>query len=57
MYKYKDYNYSLEEVQDAADKEKLSIDEYIKEFNIEKPIPTKRERKPLRRRQWMQLWR
>ena len=39
MYKYKDYNYSLEEVQDAADKEKLSIDEYIKEFNIEKTDP------------------
>jgi len=39
MYKYKDYNYSLEEVQDAADKEKLSIDEYIKEFNIQKTDP------------------
>ena len=39
MYKYKDYNYSLKEVQDAADKEKLSIDEYIKEFNIEKTDP------------------
>ena len=39
MYKYKDYNYSLEEVQDAADKENLSIDEYIKEFNIQKTDP------------------
>lgn len=39
MYKYKDYNYSLEEVQNAADKEKLSIDEYIKEFNIQKTDP------------------
>ena len=39
MYKYKDYNYSLEEVQDAADKEKLSVEEYIKEFNIQKTDP------------------
>ena len=39
MYKYKNYTYSLEEVQDAADKEKLSIDEYIKEFNIQKTDP------------------
>ncbi len=39
MYKYKNYDYSLEEVQDAADKEKLSIDEYIKKFNIQKTDP------------------
>lgn len=39
MYKYKNYDYSLEEVQDAADKEKLSVEEYIKEFNIQKTDP------------------
>ena len=39
MYKYKNYDYSLEEVQNAADKEKLSVEEYIKEFNIEKTDP------------------
>ena len=39
MYKYKNYTYSLEEIQNAADKKNLSIDEYIKEFNIEKTDP------------------
>ena len=35
MYKYKDYEYTLEEIQEAADKENLSVDEYIKEYDIE----------------------
>ena len=37
MYKYKDYEYTLEEIQDAADKDNLSLEEYIKEYNIDPP--------------------
>jgi hypothetical protein len=37
MYKYKNYEYTLEEIQDAADKENLSVEEYIKEYNIDPP--------------------
>ena len=37
MYKYKNYEYTLEEIQEAADKKNLSVEEYIKEYNIDPP--------------------
>jgi len=37
MYKYKNYEYTLEEIQEAADKKNLSVKEYIKEYNIDPP--------------------
>jgi len=43
MYKYKNFEYTLEEVEDAANKENLSVDNYIKEYNIEKTDPDPEE--------------
>jgi len=36
MFKYEGSEYSLEEVQDAASKKGLSLDEYVSQFNIQK---------------------
>ena len=61
MFRYEGFDYSLDQVTDAASKKGLSVDEYVDQFGLETvEVQTKYKQPQLRERQtvlweWMRL--